>query len=99
MPVFIAALLGGLVSAAGSFVGRVLIALGVGFVSYTGVDLALDQFRTAFLTGSTALPPQVIGMLGLLKIGTCFNILSSSVTARLVLNGLTSGTIKRMVIK
>lgn len=97
MPVFIAALIGGLVSAAGSFVGRVLIALGIGFVTFTGVDIALEALKAQAFAGLAALP--VAGILGTLKIGTGLNIVFSAITARLVLNGLTSGTIKRMVYK
>lgn len=99
MPVFLAALLGGLVSAAGSIVGRVLIALGIGFVAYTGVDVTMTAIKTGIASAGGALPMGLAGMLGVLKIGTGFNILISALVARLTLNGLTSGTIKRMVIK
>ena len=40
MPVFIAALIGGLVSAAGSLVGRVLVSLGIGYVVFSGLDVS-----------------------------------------------------------
>jgi hypothetical protein len=99
MPVFIAALIGGLVSAAGSFVGRVLIALGVGFVSYQGIDIAMDQLRSIFISSAGGLPGYFAGMLGILKVGTAFNIVASSLAIRLVLAGLTGGAIKRMVLK
>jgi len=99
MPVFLAALIGGLVAAAGSFVGRVLIALGVGFVTYQGIDVALGQFKDLFVASAGNLSGDIAGMLGVLKIGTGVNIIMSALTARLILNGMTSGTIKRMVIK
>lgn len=99
MPVFLAALIGGLVSAAGSFVGRVLLALGIGFVAYQGIDVAMNQFITMFQNSASGLPGSVAGMLGVLKIGTGVNIILSACLARLTLNGMTSGTIKRMVFK
>jgi len=99
MPVFIAALLGGLVMATGSIVGRVLIALGVGFVVYTGVDVAVEQFRTQALSNIGALPAGMVGLAGTMKIGTGLNIIFSAIVARLALNGLTSGALKRMVWK
>lgn len=99
MPIFIAALIGGLVSAVGSFVGRVLVALGVGFVAYQGIDTALDAYKNLFISGANGMSSELVGMLGVLKIGTGVNILLSACIARLTINGLTSGTIKRMVIK
>lgn len=99
MPIFIAALIGGLVSAAGSIAGRVLIALGVGIAVYQGVDIVLEEFRTIFMGAASGLGTQLGGMLGVLKIGTGFNILMSACVARLTLNGLTSGTLKRLVLK
>lgn len=99
MPVIIAALIGGLVSAAGSFVGRALLALGVGVVVFTGVDLALGEFKTLFIANANGLDGRLVGMLGVFKIGTGLNILVSACLARLALNGLTSGSMKRFVLK
>jgi hypothetical protein len=99
MPVIIAMLVGGLVQAAGSFVGRALIALGIGYVAYTGIDTALAAFKALAVSNAGGLPASIAGMLGVLKIGTGINIIFSALTARLVLNGLTSGTIKRLVFK
>jgi len=99
MPVFLGALLGGLVSIAGSFIGRVLLALGVGFVSFTGIDTSLSALRDMAIANLGALPNGVVGMLGVMKIGTGLNILFSAFSIRMVLGGLTSGTVKRMVLK
>lgn len=99
MPVFIAALLGGLVSAAGSIVGRVLIALGVGFVSYSGLSVTLDFLKTQALANISALPGDVLAIVGSLQVGTAINILASAYAARMVLAGLSSGVVKKMVFK
>jgi hypothetical protein len=99
MPIFIAALVGGLVSAAGSFVGRALLALGIGVVAYEGIDTALTGMLTMFQSYAGQLPAGMAGMLGVFKIGTGINILLSSCVVRLTLNGLTSGTMKRFVVR
>lgn len=102
MPVFIAALIGGLVQAAGSLVGRVLISLGVGFVVYQGVDVALTTFKTevfASLAQGVSALPMIDRFMGVFQVGTCFNIIFSALSARLVLSGLTGGAIKRMIFK
>jgi hypothetical protein len=99
MPLLIASLIGGLVSVASSLVGRVLIALGIGYVSYQGIDTALTAFKAYFSSGASALPSALLGMLGVFKIGTGVNIVTSAILTRLTLNGLTSGAIKKMVVK
>lgn len=99
MPVFIAALLGGLVQAASSIAGRVLIALGIGFVAYEGVQAGLDYFKGLFASYIGGSGATVSGLLGVLKIDVAFSIILAGVTARAALNGLTSGTIKKMVVK
>lgn len=102
MNLFIAALLGGLVQAAGTLVGRVLISLGVGFVVFTGVDASITAIKgqaLASLNSATSFGPQIAAFIGVLQVGTCINIVFSAWSARLVLAGLTGGTLKRMVLK
>lgn len=99
MPVFIAALLGGLVSAAGSLVGRVLIALGVGFVSYQGLDVALTFVKTQTLAAISSMPVEVFQIASTLQLGTAINIMASAYVAKMTIAGLTSGAVKKMVWK
>lgn len=99
MPIFIAALLGGLVSAAGSLVGRVLIALSIGYVSYTGLDLILSAIESQIHASFTGFPALALSVLALLKVDVCINIALSACAARLVLAGITSGKLTKMVIK
>jgi len=99
MPVFIAALLGGLVSAAGSLVGRVLIALGVGFVTYQGLDVSLNFIKTQTLATISSLPAEIFQIVSTLQLGTSINIMASAYAAKMVIAGLTSGAVKKMVWK
>lgn len=99
MPVFLAALIGGLVSAAGSLVGRILISLGVSYVSYKGLDVLFSGIQTAIQSNISGLPSGVVGLMGILKIGTSINIIFSAIVVRLTLGGLTGGAVKKMVLK
>lgn len=102
MPLFLAALLGGLYSALGSMVGKVLVSLGIGYVTYSGVNVALDFFKAqtfARIESAASVVPNLLYFAGVFQVGTCFNILFSAWTARLVIQGVTSGTFKRMVQK
>jgi hypothetical protein len=99
MPIFIASLIGGLVQAAGTLVGRVLLSLGIGYLTYTGVDASLAWVRDQVVAASGGLPGQTLAVLGALRAGSGLSVVFSALAARLVLSGLTSGSIKRMVLK
>lgn len=99
MPLFLAALVGALVQAAGTIVGKVLLSLGIGYAVFTGVDASIAFAKAQFLAGISAQHAQTIAVASALKIGVQVNILFSALLARLTLNGLTGGTIKRMVSK
>lgn len=99
MPAFIAALLGGLISITSTLVGRVLVALGIGAVSYTGLDLSLEFAKAQALGALTGGPAQLTQLLGFLGVGEFISIISSALLARLILNGLNSGAIKRFVLQ
>ncbi|NYI00234.1 DUF2523 domain-containing protein [Cupriavidus plantarum] len=96
------AIIGLLAQAATALVGRVLLALGIGFVSFVGVDALMTGFRTLFLnyvSQSSALPWNIVGVLGVLKVGTCFNMILTTLAVRASLAGLTGGSVRKMVQK
>lgn len=99
MPLFVAALLGALVSGAGSIVGRVLISLGIGYVTYTGLSLLAGAIKTQVVGLLGSAPGQMIAVMSLLKIDVAVSILFSALAARWVLAGLTSGALTRMIVK
>lgn len=99
MPVFVAALLGGLINIAGSIVGRVLIALGVGFVTYSGFSGTIDFLKTQAINSLQGLPAELVGMIAYVGVGQCISIISSAIVVRMTLAGLTGGTMRRMVFK
>lgn len=99
MPLFIAALWGALLPMLGSMVGRVLVSLGIGYVTYTGVDTLLTWVKNAFLAGLSGIPGAAVQMAGVMKVGVCASMILSAVTMRLVMNGLASGAIKRWALK
>jgi Protein of unknown function (DUF2523) len=96
MPLLVGAFIGALISAAGTIIGQVLISLGIGFVAYQGIDIFLIAAKQTFL-GSLGLSPVIGQLAGVLQVGTAVNILASAMASRLVLAGLTSGTLKKMV--
>lgn len=99
MPVFIAAFVGGLSMMAGTIAGQVLIGLAISIVTYTGMSVTIDWLKSGAVAALLSLPPEIIGMLGLMKVGTCVSMVFSAMSVRMLLDGLTSGTFKRWVNK
>ena len=97
MPVLIAALWGAFLSILGSAVGQVLVALAIGVSTYTGVSTGLDFLKSNFISAVNGLPPQIIGLWGLMKIGECFSIISSAVVMKFTMSGMKDGAIKKWV--
>jgi hypothetical protein len=95
----IAAILGGLIQVAATLVGRVLIALSVGYVTYTGVSILVDSVKADVIANFSSLDSNILTTLGVLQVDTAITMVFSAITARLILSGLTSGSIKRMVVK
>jgi hypothetical protein len=99
MPAILWALGTLLVNIAGSVAGKVLIGLGIGVVTYSGVNASLGFLKGQAVAAFQQLPPEVFGMLGTLRVGQCISIVTSAIVARSVINGVQSDTFKRWVTK
>jgi len=99
MPIWVASLVGGLIEVAGTIVGKVLLSLGIGFTVFNGAEASLDFARDQFLAGVAGLPADAIAIAGIMKVGVCVSMLLSAFTPRLLLMGLTGGSIKRLAFK
>lgn len=97
--VFIPALLGGLITVAGSLVGRVILSLGVGFVTYQGVSATISTIEQIIISNATSAGGYAVAALALMQFDTAVGIILGAISARLLINGLTSGTLRKMVFK
>jgi len=91
------ALLGGLINIAGSLVGKVFLGLGLSVVTYTGLSSSIDFLKNGFVSSVSGLPVEVVGMLSLMKVGSCVSMVLSAITVKLMLDGLQSDTLKKWV--
>lgn len=102
MPVWIAWLIGGLAASAGSLVGRVLLALGIGFVAYQGISTLMDWMLAQVQAEMGTWSVFAKQLAGVLKIDVCIKMIFSAIATRLSLDGLQAaagGTIKRMRVQ
>lgn len=99
MPAFVYALLVGFASVVSSVAFQVLIALGIGFVTFTGISVGLTSLHDFAVSQWTALPVAVLQVLGLVKVDQALNLIISAAAARFTLQGLTGGGIRKLVWK
>lgn len=99
MPVFIAAIGGMLINLVGTLVGRVLIALGLSVVTYTGMSSTLNWLKAQAVQAFSGASADVVGMLSTMKVGVAISIVSSAILAKAVLNGISSDSFKKWVLK
>lgn len=72
--------------------------LGIGLVSYVGINLVLDQVKDYVMSNFLSVPIYLQQILGLLKVDVVVNIYFAAVSARLLISGYnaaTSGGLKK----
>ena len=99
MPVFIAAIGGMLINVVGTLAGRVLIALGIGVITYTGMSTSLNWMKSGAIAALGGLPAELLGLIAFMKVGVCISIITSAIAARAIINGINGDTFKRWVLK
>lgn len=92
------AIVAGLASGAMQMVLKVLVGLGFGYLTFSGVDTLVTQNQSQILSLLNTMPPLAVQLIGVLKLGTCLNIMFSAMVMRLTVFGLNEGVIKRMVV-
>lgn len=76
----------------GPIVFHALRLLGIGVVTYVGINLVLDQVKDYVIGNFSNIPLQVQQILGLAKVDVAVNIYLAAVTARLLLAGYNKAT-------
>lgn len=99
MPVFVAWIGTMLLNIAGSVALQILTSLGIGVVTYTGVNASLDWLKGEISSSAGGLPAEVLGMMATMKVGSALSVVFSAMVARQVINGMTSDAVKRWVTK
>ncbi|WP_018412401.1 DUF2523 domain-containing protein [Methyloversatilis thermotolerans] len=99
IPIIAASSIGGiLLSIVTSLVGRVLLALGLGLVTYQALDPLLETFKSSYFSQLSGLPSEIAGFVGLLRVGEAVQIIFAALATKLFMSGV-QGLIKRWVVK
>lgn len=98
LALFFPALIGALAGAMGSLIGRAVIALGIGFVTYKGLDLALGALQQQAMAGLSGIGGDMAGLLGFLWVDKAISVVFSAVTVSVALKAI-GGSVKKAVLK
>lgn len=98
MPIILA-ILGGLLTICNSVVGRVLIALGLSYVTYTGFDTGITWILNAIKANVGAMPTDIINFLAYMWVDKAIGLLFSAYTATMALKVAGSSSITKLIRK
>lgn len=84
---------------AGDLVTRFLVGAGVAVVTYVGVDTTITWMKNNSVIAFQGLPQEVVGMLALMKVGTCISMVFSAMAMRMAVTGMAAGASKSFVKK
>ncbi len=87
MPYLISALWGAFLAILPSIIGRIIAAIGVSAVTYTGFKLALNSYRDDIFVKLGSLGPTVVEFIGVFQVGTALSIVFSAMVARAAWEG------------
>lgn len=69
-------------------VKKVLSALGIGAVTYVGINFVIDQAKAQMMAQLTGVSADVAQIMGMFKFDVAVNIVFAAVTTRIVLSGV-----------
>jgi hypothetical protein len=98
MPLLVASLLGGLAAVLASLVGRILLALFITYVTYTGLTIGVDFLLALIKDNFSAIGGDSGAFVKWLWLDRALSLIISSYFAALAIK-TTTGTITKMVIK
>src|SRR5438309_4505314 len=93
------ALLGGLIEISGSLVGRVLLSLGLGFVTYSGFDVGVTWLSNQIKANMAGMPADMVQFLGWLWVVKAIGLLFSAYSAALAIKMAGSTSVTKLVSK
>ena len=97
MQFIVAELIGALAVALRGLVGRVLISLGISFVTFVGVTQLITAVKQHVFSSMSSMPGQILGLIGYLWIDKGITMVFSAWTAAVALKLAGSDTITSMI--
>jgi hypothetical protein len=91
--------MGGFATVMGSLVGRVLLALGMGYVTFKGFDLSIAWLLARIKDNFAGMPVEVLQLLGYLWVDKAISMIFSAYSVAVLVKLAGSANITKMVTK
>ncbi|WP_059285934.1 DUF2523 domain-containing protein [Aquitalea magnusonii] len=89
MPAWLIPVVWGVISSIlSALIARILTAIGVGSVTFIGVNLIVGKLKSAIMGFTSGFGSDAVNILGMSGLGVCFSLLFSAYTIRLTLAGM-----------
>lgn len=95
----IGALIGALLQIASSMVGRVLLALGMSFVTFQGIDVGITWLLDNIKSNMQAMPADILNFLAWLWVDKAISLMFSAYTAAAAIKMTNGSTLTKLVTK
>jgi hypothetical protein len=95
----VGSLIGGLLASLASIVGRTLLALGIGYLTFSGVGALGDWLMTQMQSAMSGLPVEVAAFLGFMWVDKALTMVFSAWVAALAFKLGGADTITQMIIR
>lgn len=95
----IMSLLGGLLTLCGPMVGRVLLALGMGYVTFKGFDLTIAWLLTSIKTNISGMPAEIVSFFAWLWVDKAISMIFSAYSAAALVKMAGSASVTKLVTK
>jgi hypothetical protein len=96
---WIAALIGALLTVASSMVGRVLLALGMSYVTYKGFDVGITWLLDRIKENMSSMPADMVSFLGWLWVDKAISMVFSAYSVALALKMAGGTSFTKIVTK
>ena len=98
MPLLMA-LLGGILTICGSMVGRVLLALGMSYVTYSGFDVGINWLLTSIKTNMSAMPADILSFMAWIWLDKAIGLIFSAYSSALLIKMAGSTKFTKLITK
>lgn len=96
---FVGVLIGALLQIASSMVGRVLLALGMSFVTFQGIDIGITWLLNEIKSNMTAMPADILNFVAWLWVDKAISMMFSAYTAAAAIKMTNGTTLTKLVTK
>lgn len=99
MPLLIASIAGALLQIASSLAGRVFLALGFSYLTFTGLDAGLSTIEQLVMSKMGGVSGDAVAFFAWMNLDKALSMIFSAMTSAVALKGITGGKLTKIITK